>query len=402
MFANIALINELFRGFYIQRWNDRIRPMDLIEMDKHAHKMVIAYIIARYEEDNGRQINWLELIKGGIFELLRRIIISDIKSPIYSRIKENPIVFSHLNKYVFYELESKIENEILKEELRKYLFNLGTDDDLTHQILEAAHIFASFWEFQIIKQANPNSYQNTRIETELLNKLDKYKHLIGIFRLVNHYSIYNFVDLIGQLRFQIRWAQTPRIPRTSVLGHSLLVACISYLFARENKACPKRLYNDFFGGLFHDLPEAVTRDIISPVKRSSEELEALLKEIENELADEQIYPLLENNWIEEIKYFTNNEFANKLIIDGEEISNGISIEDINSIYNQDMNNPYDGELIKAADELAAFLEAYHSIAAGIKSKELSRAKQAIKDNYISKTLGTLKINILYESFPETI
>ncbi len=402
MFANIALINELFRGFYIQRWNDRIRPMDLIEMDKHAHKMVIAYIISRYEEDCGSKIDWHEIIKGGIFELLRRIVISDIKSPIYSRIRENPSVFSQLNKYVFNELESKIENEIFKGELQKYLFEDSLSENLTRQILEAAHIYASFWEFQIIKQANPNSYQNTRIETELLNKLDKYKHLKGIFRLVNQYSIYNFVDLIGQLRFQIRWAQTPRIPRTSVLGHSLLVACISYLFAREINACSKRLYNDFFGGLFHDLPEAVTRDIISPVKRSSEQLETLLKEIENELADEQIYPLLENEWANEIRYFTNNEFTNKIINKDGEIISGISIEDINNNYNQDYHNPYDGEIIKAADELAAYLEAYHSIIAGIKSKELNRAKQTIKDKYISKTLSTLKINILYESFPETI
>ncbi len=398
MFSNVALINELFRGFYIQRWNDRIRPMDLIEMDKHSHKMVIAYILAKYEENKGVQIHFEKLIKSGIFELLRRITISDIKSPIYSRIKENPKVFNQLNQYIFTELESKIESDELKNELNEYLFFSKDEYDITNQILEAAHIYASYWEFQIIKQANPNSYQNTRIETELLNKLDKFRHFDGIFKLVNQYTIYNFVDLIGQLRFQIRWAQTPRIPRTSVLGHSLMVACISYLFARENHSCPQRLYNDFFGGLFHDLPEAVTRDIISPVKRSSEELESLLKDIENDLAEEQIFPLLENNWDKEIRYFTNDEFRNKVKIDDNNYEIINSIEEMNKNYNEDRFNPYDGELIKAADEFAAFLEAYNSITAGIKSKEFTKAITTIKEQYKSKTLGEVKINLLYESY----
>ncbi|MGZ7169402.1 MAG: HD domain-containing protein [Halobacteriota archaeon] len=33
------------------------------------------------------------------------------------------------------------------------------------------------------------------------------------------------------------------------------------------KRCYRRRFHNFFGGLFHDLPEALTRDIISPVKR---------------------------------------------------------------------------------------------------------------------------------------
>ena len=44
---------KIFEGFSIQRWNDLVRPFDLVEMDKAAEKMIIAYIIGKYEEKKG-------------------------------------------------------------------------------------------------------------------------------------------------------------------------------------------------------------------------------------------------------------------------------------------------------------------------------------------------------------
>ncbi len=372
--------------------------MEITEMDKHAHKMIVAYVLGKYEEKRGHEIDWDRIIKNGIYELLRRIVISDIKSPIYSRITRDKEVFRKLNEYVYSVLESKIENEEISNELKEYLFTDIDDEDLTDKCLNAAHIYASYWEFQIIKNSNPNNYQNTRIEKELLNRIEKYKDLDGVYRLINRHTISNFVDLFGQLRFQVRWAQTPRIPSTSVLGHTMLVAAISYFFARENKACFKRLYNDFFGGLFHDLAEAVTRDIISPLKKSVTEFDIFLKDIERQLAEEEIFPLLEEEWIEEIKYFTQDEFSNKVFVEGDILKSKITVDIINDNYNSDVFNPYDGELIRGADHLAAFLEAYNSINAGIKSEDLTKAARNIKDSYLSKKLGRVPVKVLYESF----
>jgi putative hydrolase of HD superfamily len=398
MIVNFSLLNELFRGFHIQRWNDRIRPMDLIEMDKHAHKMMIAYTLGKYEESRGIDINWQTVIKNGIYELIRRIVISDIKSPIYAEVKKNKAVFKELNSYVFKQLEPKIDSEILKNELEDFLFNEYDKDDISNRILEAAHIYSSYWEFQIIRQANPFSYQNIRLETDLLNRIDNFKDLLGIQKLTNRHTIANFIDLAGQLRFQIRWAQVPRVPATSVLGHTLLVAIISYFFARENNACEKRLYNSFFGGLFHDLPEAVTRDIISPIKRSSSEFDRLIKNLEMELAENEIFPLIEKEWTDEIRYFIIDEFENKIVIDNKIMSSGISINDLNHKYNQNRFNPIDGESIRAADHLAAFLEAWHSCSVGIKTEELVSAAQKMKESYNDKTIGNVNIKNLYANF----
>jgi len=398
MILNSKLANELFRGFYIERWNDRIRPMMLTEMDKHGHKLVLAYCIGKYEETQGTKINWNLIFSDAIFEFLRRIIISDIKSPIYQEIKQNQEVFKKLNEYIFAQYEKIIPPQIFLNDFQNFLFNKNNRTSLEYRIIDAAHIYASYWEFKLVKCANPFQYQNEKIEREMMNRLMKYDDLIGIDKLQKNESITNFIDLCGQLRFQIRWAQTPRVPKTSVLGHIMLVTAITYLISLDLNCCDKRLYNNFFGALFHDLPEAVTRDIISPVKRSSEKLDNLITKLEKELADNEIFPYVEKNWIEELRYFTQNEFDNKIKFNGNTVNQfdaPITTKDISEKYNEDKFSPIDGEIIRFSDHYSAYLEAKNSIDAGIKSKELLDACDDMKAKYKNKTFAELKVFELY-------
>ena len=61
-----------------------------------------------------------------------------------------------------------------------------------------------------------------------------------------------------------------------------IVAITSYLLSLDNNSCQKRLYNNFFTGLFHDLPEVLTKDIISPIKTSIKGLEGIIKDYEED------------------------------------------------------------------------------------------------------------------------
>ena len=180
------------------------------------------------------------------------------------------------------------------------------------------------------------------------------------------------------MRFQKRWAQTPRIPETSVLGHMLTVALFSYFYSLEVKACDKRLQNNFFTALFHDLPEALTRDIISPVKYSVDELSEIIAEYEVAKIEDDILPNVPINIQEEFSYILGiskgikEEFANKVKIDG----NITEVDDINK-YNLDKYEAIDGLALKQCDKLSAFVEASLSISHGIKSKELISGKKEI-------------------------
>ena len=121
-----------------------------------------------------------------------------------------------------------------------------------------------------------------------------------------------------------------------------IVAITSYLFSLDNNSCKKRLYNNFFTGLFHDLPEVLTKDIISPVKASVEGLEDIIKEYEENQMKTRLLPLLPLSWREEMRYFTQDEFENKIKINGN-IHKGIKFQRIKWINTIKINsNPLMG------------------------------------------------------------
>ena len=390
-----ALLLKFFDAAYMQRWNDKIRPIELIELDKQAHKMVIAYFLGKFEEDK-QGFNWIDIIEGGIFELLQRIVITDLKPPIFYKIKEDANKYKQLNEWVYKELEF-ILSPLGRDFCERFCsYFLRSDDTLNKRILSAAHFYATKWEFNIIEHANPGGYEIDAIKKDLLQKQERYYDLKGMDQLTKHSKYKNFIDLCGQLRFQSRWAHLHRIPKTSVLGHSLFVAILSYLFSLEIKACKKRCVNNYFTGLFHDLPEVLTRDIISPVKRSVEGLSDLIKGYEKEQMEKEVYGLIPEEWHPEIKMFTEDEFDSVVTINGKKEK--FSSKEINETYNDDRFNPKDGELVKAADSLAGFIEASVAIRNGSASPDLQYAKLSVKKQYERVNIANINFGELYADF----
>jgi putative hydrolase of HD superfamily len=188
-----------------------------------------------------------------------------------------------------------------------------------------------------------------------------------------------------------------RSPITSVLSHSVFVAFTSYLFTLLQGGCEKRRYNNTFTGLFHDLPEVLTRDIISPVKNSVEGLGDLIKECEKEQMQAIVYPLLPENLQNEIRLYTETEFNDYIFDNGQ--MKASSTDEINSLYNDDKFDPRDGCLVKAADELSALIEADIAIKNGSIHDEFEFAKSKLKKKYIKiDKIGTLDVGELFNSF----
>ncbi len=380
MVFNKLFALKLFEGFSIQRWNDRIRPIDLNEMDRCGHKMMIAYFIGKIEEKSGRDINWEKIIYGGFFELLKKIMLSDIKAPVHRRIKEKyPKEFEKLNDWVVEQYEILIEDSKLLNKFREYLVEKENLDDVSFKVLRAAHKYSTLRELEIIQNSNPLSDSLDKIKDELDADLKKFRDLSGLKQLLEKEKLYDLLIKIEQLRFQVRWSQTPRIPKTSVIGHSMLVACLAFLLSRNINTCNKRIYNNFFCGLFHDLPESVTRDIISPVKNATDNLPQIVKKIEEEIVEEELFPLMDSYIKKEILYFTKDEFKNKILNNGE--VDIVSFEEVDAFYNSDKYSPLDGKLVKLADEISVFLEAYQSQDHGIRSHHLEQGLNHILRKY---------------------
>ncbi|WP_066346099.1 HD domain-containing protein [Aliarcobacter cryaerophilus] len=371
---NPKIIEYIFSSASIQRWNDYPRMVDLVELDKQAHKFIIAYFIAKLEDD----INFTHLIEAGIFEFLRRVVVTDIRPDVFRKALQQKS--KEINTWVVGKLKSSIENIENGNFLQKFEEFLNDPNMYKKErfILKAASYLSTKWEFSIVYQTSQFLSDIEDVKKAVDAEIEDYYELIGVRKIALNKKLAKIVDLSGRLRFQKRWAQTPRIPETSVLGHMLTVALFSYFYSLEVKACDKRLQNNFFTALFHDLPEALTRDIISPVKYSVDELSEIIAEYEVAKIEDDILPNIPINIQEEFSYILGiskgikEEFANKVKIDG----NITEVDDINK-YNLDKYEAIDGLALKQCDKLSAFVEASLSISHGIKSKELISGKKEI-------------------------
>ena len=205
------------------------------------------------------------------------------------------------------------------------------------------------------------------------------------------------MSLIGKLRYQQRWAKAVRMPNTFVMGHMLVVALLSYFMTLElDNPCKKRLVNNFFSGLFHDVPEALTRDIVSPIKKSIEGLDKILSDIEKEQMENVVFPMLPKEWHPEIRYFTNDEFSSKVMLDGKcTIS---SSDEINEKYNSNEYNPIDGQIIRGCDHLSAYIEAFLSLSYGVSSQPIVNGYYHLRDEYKNKVIGGIDFAVPFGYF----
>lgn len=381
------LVLKIFEGFSIQRWNDLIRPFDLVEMDKAGEKMVLAYIIGKFEEKKGYKIDWVWMIYASLFDLLRKISLCDIKAPVQQMLKnEFKEEYLRLNEWVLNQYKDMIPDSKLFSEFTIYTgqkadsLPLAANLKRSLMVYNAAHKYSTIREMEMIAPVN-EAARLSNIKTALEKEIQQYLELEGLQKLMTHQKEFDFLLKIEQLRFQTRWNQTPRVPATSVLGHCFYVAIMTLLLGRESnpKMCKKRIVNNFFCALFHDLPESVTRDIISPVKQATDELPNIVKKIEDEIVKKELVPLMDDYFVDEVMYYTNDEFSNRVLIDGK--GKAVSWEELNEKYNTEEYNPIDGRLVRICDHFSALMEADISIKHGITSKHLISGREGTINHY---------------------
>ena len=168
-----SLLLKIYEAASMQRWNDQIKTIELTELDKQSHKMIVAYILGKCEEDLGArdtekvQIDWITVIETGIFDFLKRIVLTDLKPPLIYKIKEDKKKYRKLNQWVF-ERVSPFVGDLGRdfiEKLEKHLYS--TEETLETRIVNAAHFYITEWEFSIISQSSPRNFLFEEIDQSI-------------------------------------------------------------------------------------------------------------------------------------------------------------------------------------------------------------------------------------------
>ena len=130
-----------------------------------------------------------------------------------------------------------------------------------------AQLIMTDWEFKIIP-LNQTTYGIEQVKFEVGRGLSACNTFHGFNVFSENFYLQEFLSLIGKLRYQQRWSRAVRMPQTFVMGHMLVVAILSYFCPWRSARAIKDLKITSFRRFSMDLPEVLTRDIVSPVKSS--------------------------------------------------------------------------------------------------------------------------------------
>ena len=352
---SMRLLHMLFDATNMHRWNDHIRPLDLTELDKQAHKAAIAWALGKsYESQYAERLDWRRLIEHSLFSFIERSVMTDIKPPLFHRIKAERS--QEVADFVMSEVNRLIPGMDASFLSRMEGYLRGSADTVEDEVLRAAHYMATHWEFSLIYDMNKRSVGIEQTRADIESELDFHGQMISGMRKIMKGT--DFVDLIGQLRFQQRWTRTPRIPQTTVLGHSLLVADMMFLADLDDGVDDRTLYNDYYTALFHDLPEVLTKDVITPVKVNVGGLSDMLSSYEAEMIESKIIPMIPEGWREEFRYIIYDPFKDR---------------------DSDAFGRVNGRDIKACDMMGAYMEArlsrYYGITSGVLKTAESQSRE---------------------------
>jgi putative hydrolase of HD superfamily len=176
---NPKIVDYIFSSASIQRWNDYPRMVDLVELDKQAHKFIIAYFIAKLEDD----INFTHLIEAGIFEFLRRVVVTDIRPDVFRKALQKKK--GEINNWVIEKLESSLEpidNGIFLQKFKEYL----QDENIYKKerfVLKAASYISTRWEFGIVYQTSQFLNDIEDVKKEVEEEIEDYYELIGVRKI---------------------------------------------------------------------------------------------------------------------------------------------------------------------------------------------------------------------------
>lgn len=279
----------LGRGLTMKRWNNFPRIEEVSHLDNLGFVIHVALFLSYIEEQKWKKVDKLFLIKRLIFSSFNRLVLADINSGTREYILS-------LDKEIFKKLEDKALEKILEldgpEIIKDDIKDTLNDDskELELLIIEAAKKYAGYRECIINSRVYSEVYEKTFhvIKTDL--EITRTK-LESLDELLSNENYEKYLSHVRGLSHSFRWIQENRQFPISVMAHLVYVTFISYIiWSLENENWSDLDIEELLlKSIYHDIPEAITGDIITPTKRSIPGFVEILETVELKMMEDYMF-----------------------------------------------------------------------------------------------------------------
>lgn len=303
----------LTRGLSIIRWNNFPRVIDAKQMDNVGATLHTALFLA-YEQRQitGEEIDTLYLMKKIIFTSLADLILSDINSGTKGYIKKlDEDIFEKLYQQAYDYFLSGEAPESLKKDFSTTL------NDKTKiredQIFVAAKKYVGFVEASTNARVFPEIYEVPL--DEIKKELSHFSwELESLKELMRNTDWEKYLAHIFRLSYSMRWNQYQRSAPISVMSHKVVVAYISYVIGMigNDNWEENDIEQMLMRAVYHDVPEVITWDIITPTKKAVPGFVDLLEKVEETMMDDYLFGYISPEYKEYLTPYILRPFDDEL------------------------------------------------------------------------------------------
>ena len=354
------LIRMALSLFTINRWNTTPHIELITEASNSGFSLHVALLLAH---ESGERVDYEKLIKRMMLKDLPKAILSDISLQTKDYIKATSLeLWTKTFKSAMEEVLREVPEE-WRSDFRDKIIG-AKDDSIEGLIIDFSDTYAAFSECEVNARVYPEYYKNPL--QQLREKLNSYKTHSFIRTLLERPEYREYLLKVRTLINAVRWNQTNRNIKTTVAGHTFFVTFIATLLSYisvsvsgKGNHCSEFLLKS----AYHDVPEALTGDIISPTKRRIPGFEETITKVEEQMVEEFLLSLIHGQDKKTLKGY--------------------------------MLQPFEGEtgsLVKAADLLGSMFECQMEMMSGNANPLFKKAYREI--NFEIKTMDLMEVDYL--------
>ncbi len=310
----IQVLIELlfFRWLTIKRWNNFPRIEDVSILDNAGFIIHIALFLAHIEESNWNKVDKEFLIKRVLFWVFSKLVLADINSWTVNYIKKiDPTIFSQLQDKVYSNLFNLECPDFIKKDMQNVLNSKSHNLEL--EIIDAARKYSWLQECILNSKVFPQVYD---IPMEEINAeiTEKKKTLQSLKILMNNENYKTYLSQIRRLCHSKRWPWEQRQYKISVMAHLFIVTFFAYIiWSFETNDWKKYDILEFMHKwIYHDIPEVITWDVITPTKRAIKWFSQTLEKVEWQMMQDFFFVYVDKKYENSVKNYMLEPFSDEI------------------------------------------------------------------------------------------
>jgi len=300
------------RGLSISRWNNFPRAVEITHLDNVGFVLHVALFLAYLEKENGEEVDMLYLMKKIIFTSFRDLVLSDINSGTKEYIRKiDPDIFGKLHKKSFDFLLDFPAEQYLKQDISEVVFD--DSDRIENKLFRAAKKYVGYTEALSNSAVFPFMYEVPLSDLKGDIELRRGK-IKSLDTLMKNEDYQKYLSHVNRLSFSMRWNHLKRGFPVSVMSHLVIVALLSYIIwmVENENGWDYDIEKMMMKAMYHDVPEVITWDIITPTKQAVDGFVMVLEKVEQQMLDDYLFSYLPDDYVEFISSYMLHPFSDQL------------------------------------------------------------------------------------------